>query len=324
MKYEKSRARNWARENLRGHLVTTTTPLHDDLSLDIEGLQSNVDYLMELPCVEGLYVNSVIQEAPALTLDERDLVMRTVIDRAAGRMPTIAVAHGTATADVIAAANRAEEAGADLVILWPPTFGHRTQEGVSNFIREVADNINIGFCLYSSGLSEFGFRITTDMVRDLLDIPHLCAVKEASLSLSGYLGMLSELGDDLIISCPLDEYWAAGRVMMPDKAADVLLGSSRPLFMETPDVPLLSDLRRSVNSGGDIAAPLKAVVDVATELHTKFLEAGSHNIAIMKAVTGELGLAAGPVRPPMSQADPEVIEAGRRALQKFGLLPTAG
>lgn len=322
MRYRTETAREWVRENLRGHIVTTITPFRADLSIDEAGLRDNVELLLSLPCVGGLYVNSVFQEATALTAEERNQVLRIVVEATAGRVPVVAVASGNAVADVIAAATAAERLGADLVMLWPPTFGYRTPAGVLEFIRRVARAVTIGLCVYASGLSEFGFRLTPSMLLELSEIEHLCAVKEASMSLGTYLDTLATVGPRLLVSCPLDEYWAVGRRLLPSVTPDLLLGTSRPLYLETPEAPLLSRLRQAVNDGDParIEPALTTVVRLANQLHTRFLEAGGHNIALAKAVAGLRGLTTGPVRPPMSLPGPEEIGQAREIMRQAGLV----
>ena len=322
MKYQTGTARQWVRDHLRGHIVTTITPFNDDLSIDLAGLKDNVEQLLALPCVGGLYVNSVFQEATALTAAERNQVLGAVVEAAAGRVPVVAVASGNAVDDVIAAATAAQELGADLVMLWPPTFGYRTRPGVLEFIRRVARSVEIGLCVYASGLSEFGFRLTPSMLVELSEIEHLCAVKEASMSLGTYLDTLATVGSRLLVSCPLDEYWTVGRRLLPSVAPDLLLGTSRPLYLETPGAPLLSRLRQAVNAGDptQIEPALTTVVDLANQLHTRFLEAGGHNIALAKAVAGLRGLATGPVRPPMSMPEPAEISQAQEIMKRAGLV----
>lgn len=322
MPYQPHEAKAWARETLRGHIVTTTTPFHDDLSIDDQGLRDNVDHLLKLPCVGGVYVNSVFQEASALTRAERRRVAEIVIDQVHGRVPVVAVVSGNAVGDAIAMALDAQEVGADVLMLWPPTFGHRTTEGVLAYSREIARAVDIGICVYSSGLSEFGFRLTAKMLLELAEIDQVCGVKEASLSLSTYLETLATVGGRMVVSCPLDEYWAVGRTLLPSVAPDVLLGTSRPLYLETETAAYLHEVREAVNSGDAVRMEpaVAAVVRLANQLHTKFLESGTHNIALAKAVSGLRGLATGPVRPPMSVPRADEIEQAAAIMRHARLL----
>lgn len=320
--YDRADARAWARETLRGHIVTTTTPFLPDLSVDEPGLRTNVDQLLALPCVGGVYVNSVFQESPSLSPAERAQVCRIVVDQVAGRAPVVAVAHGSSVDEAVAMARGAQEAGASLVMIWPPTFGYRTPEGVLDYLRRVADAVDLGVCVYASGLAEFGFRLTPGMLRDLARIENLCAVKEASLSLGTYLETLHAVGDTLLVSCPLDEFWVAGRLAAPSYTPDLLLGTSRPLYLETTRATYLTDLRAAVRArdAPAIEASLAQVVRVANRLHTRFLEGGTHNIALAKAVSGLRGLAAGPVRPPMSAPAPAVLADAETVLREANLV----
>lgn len=322
MKISPRDAKQWARESLQGHIATTTTPFTADLAVDENALRENIRKMMALPSVRGIYVNSILQEGPALSRSERARICEVAVSEVGPDVPVVCVASGTVMRDVIDLAQDAQAAGASALMLWPPTFGHRSAEGVLAFLRTIARQVEIPLCLYVSGLSEFGFRITLPMLRELAEIPHLCAVKEASLSLGTYLETLAAIGDRLVVSSPLDEWWAVGQRLMPRVAPNVLLGTSRPLCMENERRPYLSDVYESVRKGdaGAIERSLGRLAAIANRLHNRFLEGGMHNVALTKALSGLMGYHAGTVRPPMSMPAKQAIAEGAEILRDAGLL----
>src|SRR5262249_20792788 len=148
----------------------------------------------------GVYVGSIYQEFTALTMAERKRVSEIALETVAGRVPVMVGVSGSCIADVVELANHAAEHGADLVMLWPPVFGLRTPEGVLDFYRRVTEQSAIGMCLYASSFGELGFRLTPDMLASLADIPQVCAVKEASMSIAIYFETLAKVGDRLVVS----------------------------------------------------------------------------------------------------------------------------
>lgn len=313
----------WAKNDLHGHLTVLTTPFHDDLSIDYDGLRENVQRARALPCVTGFYVNSIFNEATALTLAERKRLTEVVIASLPKGVPTVVAIGGVPLQDAIELAQHAQSAGAAMLTLWPPIFGYRSKAGVLAYFRAVIESVSMPVSVYRSGLDEFGYLASLDEVRALIDYPHVCAIKEASLSLTKYLEIVDAIGDRVAVSCPLDEYWVAGRMLMPSRAPDWFLGTSRPLICESTARPYLSELRTAANRGDSAAVEpaLARVVRITNALHTTFLEGGAHNVALTKKVTELLGYRGGKVRPPLSPPDEGFLVGVRAILQDAGLMP---
>jgi 4-hydroxy-tetrahydrodipicolinate synthase len=325
MKYSAGGAKQWVRDELSGYLVTTTTPFTDDLSLDEQALRSNVRTLLEPDAIRGLYVGSIYQEPTALTIPERKLINRIVIEEANGA-PVVAGASANNLHDAIEIAQAAQADGADLVMVWPPLFGMRTDEGVYEFIKTVANSVDIGVCLYSTTLPEFSFHLKPKTVARLGELDNVVAVKEASFNIASYIEMINTVGDSVVVSCPLEEYWLYGRMLGLPGAAKFLLGSSRPLYMETGGRKVLSEFLAAVEAENWHLAGrlLSDILRVVGALHNAYLDKGGHNVAITKEVLDLMGMVGGPVRPPLSRPDADDIEVARQILLENGLLPLVG
>ena len=324
MHYKRATAKQWTRNTLSGYIVTTTTPFKNDLEIDYAGLRHNVDHLIGLPGARGLYLGSVYQEFWTLTMDERKRVTDTMIEANAGRVPIIAGVSHTSYKDSIELARHAQTAGADLVMCWPPYYGPRSADGVFEYYQNLANAVDIGICVYSSTLSELGYYITpAEMVR-LAGIDTICLVKEAALSLDKYSAMLAAAGHLLPISCPLEEYHLYGlSAFGPSIMPKFLFGSSRPLYMQSKARPYCAEFMAAIESGDyeSARAPLQNIVRIATQLHSKFLAKGQHNVALTKAITEMFGMIGGAVRPPLYRAAPDEVQMARGLLQSEGLLP---
>jgi dihydrodipicolinate synthase/N-acetylneuraminate lyase len=59
----------------------------------------------------------------------------------------------------------------------------------------------------------------------------------------------------------------------------------------------------------------------ANALHNRYLQSGSHNVALVKEMTAMFGMVGGPVRPPLGAASSADIAEARATLNAFGLLP---
>jgi 4-hydroxy-tetrahydrodipicolinate synthase len=312
--------KSWAKHELKGHFVTMTTPFNPDLSVDYEGIRTNLAKSQEIPCVTGVYVNSIYNEPTALTLEERKRVVECSLAALKPGMISVVAIGGVPLADAIELAQHAQQCGASLLIFWPPIFGYRSREGVQSYFRAVMSSVSMPVSVYRSGLPEYGYLASIDEIRELCELPNFCAVKDASMSLTKYLDILDAVGDQVAVSCPLDEYWAVGRMLMPTKSPDFFLGSSRPLYCETPERPYLSDLRAAANKGDGRAVEkaLGPILKISNGLHTKFLEAGGHNVALTKKTTELLGYVCGAVRPPLSLPDAQTMAPVRELFEEVG------
>ena len=83
--------------DLRGIITVLNTPFHDDDSLDLSGLEANVENAIQAG-VAGFLVPAMASEVGYLTEGERLALVETTVHIAAGRVPVI----GGASADTAA------------------------------------------------------------------------------------------------------------------------------------------------------------------------------------------------------------------------------
>lgn len=323
MRYARGEARSWVRSSLRDYFVVTTTPFTNDGEIDEAGLRRNVEHILRLPATGGIYTNSIYQEFWTLRLDERKRVTEIILEAVNGRVPVVVGTSHTSLKDALELTQHAETAGADLAMVWPPYFGPRTEDGVFGFFARIAESVDIGLCTYSSALTEIGFPMSPEFVARVAEIPNMCAVKEASLSVDAYVRTVQLVGKQLAVSSPLEEYWFYGMTALG--GIDVpafLLGSSRPLYMQTLEHPTLARFLTAVN-GGDLPLArelFSVILYLADRLHNPYLKDGSHHVALTKYMTSLFGMASGPVRFPLGGPTEREKHDAREVLAKAGLI----
>ncbi|HEV7264605.1 MAG TPA: dihydrodipicolinate synthase family protein [Falsiroseomonas sp.] len=323
MRYAAGEARDWARANLSGYLTILYTPFHADGSLDEDGLRHNVRRTIAMPGVGGLSVHSLHQEFWALTLAERKRVTELVLEEVAGRVPVVIGCSEPAAANVVELARHAAEAGADLVMVWPPYYGPRDAAGVRSFYEHVAQRIGIGMVVYSTTLSELGYYLTPEQVEALLHLPNVCAVQDTSLNFASYARMMERVGDRICVSTSLEEYFLFGRLTFAERAPRFMIGSSRPVLCQTPAVPhcgrfLDAALR---NDFAAAAIHLREISAIAARLQSRYFARGFHHVALFKTLAGLLGMQVGEGwRPALAPPDPRDVEECVAVLRQAGLL----
>ncbi|WP_230208264.1 dihydrodipicolinate synthase family protein [Microlunatus sp. Gsoil 973] len=140
---------------LTGVLPVAPTVFTDDEELDVAGLRRVCDYLIDSG-VAGICILANYSEQFSLTDDERDVVLETVLDHVAGRVPVcVTTSHYSARIAADRCAQAAER-GADLVMLMPPFFGATLRVGpgaVLDYFHRIADEVQIPIMIQDAPMS---------------------------------------------------------------------------------------------------------------------------------------------------------------------------
>jgi dihydrodipicolinate synthase/N-acetylneuraminate lyase len=120
-----------------GIIPAVTTPFTADDQVDVAALKENIDKLIEAG-VHGFVATGTMGEAGSLTRSERALVVRSVVEAAAGRVPvTVGVSSGSARQSLEYAAD-GKAAGAQYVMSLPPLGYRADPDEVVAFYAELA------------------------------------------------------------------------------------------------------------------------------------------------------------------------------------------
>ncbi|MBX3030163.1 MAG: dihydrodipicolinate synthase family protein [Chloroflexi bacterium] len=114
---------------LEGVWNIVPTPFTDDGALDIASLGTLTDFVIARG-VQGMTILGVLGEATRLTDEERRVVIATVVERAAGRIPICVGASAPGTDRAIGYAREAIDLGAHSVMLAPPTLARPNDAAV--------------------------------------------------------------------------------------------------------------------------------------------------------------------------------------------------
>lgn len=159
------------------NLVAMVTPMNSDGSLDEHSLHRLVDHLLAGGC-DGIVVAGTAGEAPTLTDVESSWLIRKAATRVAGRARVIAGVGTYDTASSIDRARRAQDAGADGVLLVCPYYSRPTQAGIVAHCAMVADATELPMMLYDVPVRT-GLAIEAATLIELAAHPNIVAVKDA-------------------------------------------------------------------------------------------------------------------------------------------------
>ncbi|CDR50203.1 4-hydroxy-tetrahydrodipicolinate synthase [Staphylococcus schweitzeri] len=157
--------------------VALTTPFTNN-EVNLEALTAHVNFLLEND-TQAIIVNGTTAESPTLTTEEKELILKTVIDLVAKRIPVIA---GTGTNDTkksIQASLQAKALGADAIMLITPYYNKTNQRGLIKHFETIANAVELPVVLYNVP-SRTNMTIDPETVETLSHNPYIVALKDAT------------------------------------------------------------------------------------------------------------------------------------------------
>ncbi len=127
----------------------------------------------------GLVPCGTTGETPTLTGAERDLVVQTAVEVAAGRVPVIAGTGSNDTRSTVEATRRARDLGADAALVVVPYYNKPPQSSLVAHFTAIADEGGLPIVLYNVP-SRSGANMESHTSLRLAEHPHVIAIKEAA------------------------------------------------------------------------------------------------------------------------------------------------
>lgn len=173
-------------------MTALVSPFRDG-RVDEQALRGLVDW--QITCgVHALVPCGTTGEAPCLTDEEHERVVRIVVEQASGRVPVIAGASSNSTEKAIKLAKQAKWAGADATLQVTPYYNKPTQEGLFAHFQTIATAVDLPMILYNvPGRTSVNLEPATTL--RLAKIPNIIGIKEASGKLSQIEAIIKEAPD---------------------------------------------------------------------------------------------------------------------------------
>jgi len=268
----------------QGAATAIITPMKKG-EVDFDALAKLVDFQIENG-IDALVAAGTTGESSTLTDEEHVEVIRTVVKRAAGRVPVIA---GTGSNDAAYAIKLSQDAcriGADALLLVTPYYNKATQAGLIAMYKEIAANVDRPIILYNVP-SRTGVNIEPQTYAALADVQNIVAIKEANGNISKIVETMS------LVSGKLDLYSGNDDQIVPLMSlggAGVISVLSNLLPRETSEM-CHAFLR------GDIRAAAAAQFKYHKLIDALFCEV---NPIPVKAAMTRLGFGDGSIRLPLT------------------------
>jgi len=163
---------------IQGCGTALVTPFTPDGAVDFPALRALVDWQIA-EGIDFLVPCGSTGEAQTLSETEREQVVASVVEVAAGRVPVMAGATSNDTARAVDETRRMCRLGADYILSATPYYNKPTQDGLFRHFGMVADASEKPVCLYNvPGRTAVNLR--PQVAVRLAEHPNIVAIKEAS------------------------------------------------------------------------------------------------------------------------------------------------
>ena len=171
--------------------------------LDLPTLATHVDRLIEEGGVHGVIPLGSTGEYYALSPQERQAVVRTTLEAAAGRVPVVVGTNAASTREVVHFSRQAEQAGAAGVLLAAPYYCLPSCDELFEHFRTVDQAIDIPIMLYNYP-GRTGVDLAPDLIERLAELQNVRYVKESSGDVTRISQIIRRCGRKLSVFCGCD------------------------------------------------------------------------------------------------------------------------
>jgi len=280
--------RDWA-----GVMPAITTPFRPDLTVDEPALADHVRWMMDSGC-RGIVALGSLGESATLSFAEKVRILEVCREALGRRGPLVAGIAGLATAECVALAQRAEQAGCDGLMALPAYVYVGDGRETEAHYGAVIGATGLSCMLYNNPVA-YGVDVSPEQLARLCRRhSNLHATKDSSGNVRRVAAIRSALGDRIRILVGMDdvvlESVAMGAVGWVAGLVNALPAESVRLF--------------------DLAVTGKA--REAWELYDWFLpllrlDTGPKFVQLIKLVQAEMGKGSARVRPPRLELEGEEL-----------------
>ncbi len=290
--------------SIRGVCAALVTPMTGSGAVDCDRLESFVEYLIGAG-VDTLIPLGSTGEYYALTDDERQQVIRCVLQAAADRVPVVAGTNAGSTADVIRYSQQAEQLGCAGVMLAAPYYSLPCGEELFQHFQAVDRQIGIPIMLYNYP-GRTGVDLPPELIERLTALRNVQFVKESTGDMTRVAELIRRCGSRLGVLCGCDtlalESLAVGAIGWVGGVVNVVPGAHAALWREMA---------------------LSHNLDAARQLYYQLLpllhlmEGGGKYTQFVKAACRIMGQDVGSPRPPLQEPDSDELAALQVALRPW-------
>jgi 1-pyrroline-4-hydroxy-2-carboxylate deaminase len=186
----------------KGVFPAITTKFTSRQSLDIDLFCKNILAQVEAG-VNGIVLGGTLGEASVLTLEEKEILVKTTLDVVNGKLPVVLNIAEGATAEAVKQAELADKWGAKGLMLLPPMRYKSDHRETVTYFRTIAEATDLPVMIYNNPI-DYRIEVTLDMFEELAATASIQAIKESTRDVTNITRLINRFGDRYKILCGVD------------------------------------------------------------------------------------------------------------------------
>jgi len=282
------------RSRLEGVIAFPVTNFKSDYSLDVDAYRTNVAEMVKFPLCAVVAAGGT-GELYSVTPEEHLQLVEATVAEAGGKTAVLAgVGFGGGLS--VELARKAQAAGADGILMFPPYYPNADFEGLLRYYKAIGEAVDLGLFLYSRDTVNLS---PTQVFRLASEIPNLIALKEGQGDIRNYQRIMERCGDKL--------HWIGGigDDMVPGYYSIGVRTYTSSIATIAPRLSLQLHERASMLDYPSLGRLMRNYV---LPLYAMRARRKGYEVSIMKKAMEILGKPAGPVRPPLPDVRPEEVK----------------
>ncbi len=290
----------------KGAGVAIATPFKENGEVNYEEFARHIEFQIENG-TDAIIVCGTTGEAATMSEEEHMEVVKFCIDKVAKRIPVIAGTGSNCTQTAIDLSKKAQEYGADGVLLVTPYYNKATQGGLYAHFAAVAKEITIPIILYNVP-SRTGCNILPETAVKLArDFENIVGIKDATGNISQTTKMM-QLAEGCIDLYSGDDDQIVPLMSIGGLGVISVLSNIAP--KQTHEI-----CKKCLD--GDFAAARDLQFKAFPLVKALFSEV---NPIPVKSALKMIGFEAGPLRLPLTEMEPENQAKLKEEMKKYGLI----
>jgi 4-hydroxy-tetrahydrodipicolinate synthase len=185
-------------QSLIGTGVALVTPFKKDFSVDVEALKAIVNFQIDNG-IDYLVVLGTTAESATLSKDEKELVIKTVVEANKGRLPLVLGVGSNNTAEVVEELKSRDFSDFVAILSVSPYYNKPTQEGIYQHFKAVAEASPIPVILYNVPGRTASNMLPSTIIRLANDFNNVVAVKEAAGDIVQAMKLIQDKPKDFLV-----------------------------------------------------------------------------------------------------------------------------
>lgn len=293
----------------RGSTCALITPFTEDNKIDVPGLEKLIDFHLEAG-TDNLCVLGTTAEASVMSMDERELALRTIVARAKGKIPLLVGTGAIDPAQVKKYTQQAIDLGADASLVVSPYYVKPPQRGLIHHFTTMAD-MGLPVVLYNVP-GRTAVDLSDETIATLAQHDKIVGIKDATGDISRLTSLKKVLGEEVdrnFLKYSGDDGTTADFVLEGGDGCISVTANIAPKAMRDM-------IHAALNGNGQLAMELNEPLNL---LHSRlFLES---NPIPAKWAAHRMGLVDNAMcRPPLDAMDPQFIPLLEEALATANIL----